>query len=133
MKKNPGNGFVTVHLSHPQAKLITIPYQIAQQYAVRPKVRQFTTISSGKSATAHINIISNYGEQFELDSIQSEKGTVNVTNTTKLTNGYQLQLQMNVPQDNKQRIHKDYLLVQIKDDTDSILRILCYSIATRQI
>ena len=76
----------------------------------------------------NIDVVSNYGEAFELGEIKSEKGYVKVLNTVKLPQGYKLQLKMSVPTNNKQRMPSDYLNVKIKDDPVSTLRILCYSI-----
>ena len=128
LQKSPHGGVITLQLNHPSAKNLSVPYRMVLPYVAHPTVRRFTTVKPGQSAQAHIDIVSNYGEAFELGKIKSEKGYVKVLNTVKVPKGYKLQLKMSVPANSKQRMPSDYLNVKIKDDPVSSLRILCYSI-----
>jgi len=128
LKKSAHAGIITLQLNHPKAKNLSVPYRMVLPYAAHPTVRRFTTVKPGQSAQADIDIVSNYGEAFELGEIKSEKGYVKVLNTVKLPKGYKLQLEMSVPANSKQRMSSDYLNVKIKDDPVGTLRILCYSI-----
>jgi hypothetical protein len=128
LKKTPHGGVITLQLNHPRAKNLSVPYRMVLPYVAHPTVRRFETIKPGQSAQANIDVVSNYGEAFELGEIKSEKGYVKVLNTEKVPKGYKLQLEMSVPANNKQRMPSDYLNVKIKDDPVSTLRILCYSI-----
>ena len=119
---------ITVQVNHPSVKNLSVPYRMVLPYAAHPTVRRFSAVQPGQSAQASIDIISNYGEPFELGEIKSEKGLVKVLNTDKLPQGYKLVLEMSVSANNKQRMPSDYLNVKFKNDPDSSLRILCYSI-----
>jgi hypothetical protein len=128
LQKSPYGGVITIQLNHPGASNLSVPYRMIPPYVAHPTVRRFTAIKPGQSAQEQIDIVSNYGETFELGEIKSEKGYIKVLNTEKLPKGYKLQLAMSVPPNNKQRMPSDYLNVKIKDDPAGSLRILCYSI-----
>ena len=128
LKKSAYGGIITLQLNHPSAKSISVPYRMVLPYAAHPTARRFTTVKPGQPAQADIDIVSNYGEAFELGEIKSEKGYIKVLNTVKVPKGYKMQLEMSVPPNSKQRMPSDYLNVKIKDDPVSSLRILCYSI-----
>ncbi|MBN1845468.1 MAG: DUF1573 domain-containing protein [Sedimentisphaerales bacterium] len=127
LEKSPQGGVLTLDLSHPTSKTISLPYRVLLPYSAHPTVRRFAAIQPGQSATANLDIISNYEEPFELGEVSSEKGYVKVTQTDKLPNGYQLHLEMKVPPNSTQRMPSDYLNVKIKDDPAGTLRVLCYT------
>ncbi len=127
LQKSPQSGIITIFLNHPTTKNLSVPYQVVLPYAAHPTVRRFTAIKPGQSAQAQIDIVSNYGEAFELGEMKSEKGYIKVLKTEKTAKGYKLLLQMSVPPNSKQRMPSDYLNVKIKNDPMGSLRILCYS------
>jgi len=128
LQKSSHGGIITLQLNHPSAKNLSVPYRIVLPYVAHPTVRRFTAVKPGQFAQASIDVVSNYGEAFDLGEIKSEKGYVKVLNAKKAPKGYKLQLEMSVPANSKQRMPSDYLNIKIKDDPDSSLRILCYSI-----
>ena len=120
-------GVISLKLNHPVIKSVSVPYRVIPPFAAQPSICRFAALEPGQSARASLAIVSNYGESFTLGDIKSEQGTVRVVNTTKTDSGdYKIQLEMAVPKGPKNSLPRDYLILEIKEDPDARLRILCY-------
>ena len=123
-------GRITLRLSHPKSRSISIGYVLIPPYVSHPSARQFHNPQPGKKVQEFISIVSNFQEPFELDECLSENGLVQVKNIEKIPNGfgYKLLLEMQMPKDLQKQRPRDYLNIKIKDDPKNSLKILCYAI-----
>ena len=123
-------GLITLRLSHPKSRSISIGYVLIPPYVSHPSARQFHNPQPGKKVQEFISIVSNFQEPFELDECLSENGLVQVKNIEKIPNGfgYKLLLEMQMPKDLQKQRPRDYLNIKIKDDPKNSLKILCYAI-----
>ncbi len=122
------NGLITLRLSHPKSRSTTIGYHIIPPYAAFPSTKLFSDARPGKKVTGFISIVSNFKEPFELGEIHSDNGLVRVKNIEKIMNEYKLEIEMQIPENPKQKTVYDTLNVQIKDDPDNSLKINCYAV-----
>jgi hypothetical protein len=66
---------------------------------------------ANESLVQKVRIISNYHENFSIASVSSVKGTAEVLNTTRIGNGYELEVAITPPAGKTLRIFSETLLV----------------------
>lgn len=119
-------GNLTLTLSHPKSKTITIPFSIVPPFQAHPATRAFLNAQPGKPQKSTISVTSNYEKDFELGEVTSQKGLVTVESIKKQKDSYQIVVVMTPPADSKARIYTDHLIINIKDHPDDTLKVYCY-------
>lgn len=119
MKKLEQNlsGYVRIYLDHPSSSLLTIRYNAPAEFSSRPAVVLVFKAQPGKPIIKEdVWVRNNYGEDFFIESISSEKGFVKVLNSEKIDKGnYKLKLQIDPPElRGNAKSFQDNLLVAIK-------------------
>ena len=69
-------------------------------------------------------VVSNYGEQFEIESTTSEKGLVKLLSQQKVTMGYQLEVEIVPPPRDETGTFNDVLHLRLNNGVDLSLK--CY-------
>ncbi len=111
------SGYVRIYLDHPSYSLITIRYSAPAEFSSRPAAVYVFKAQPGKpTIKENVWVKNNYDEDFDIESISSEKGFVKVLNSEKIDKGnYKLKLQINPPNLGRNaKSFKDNLLVKIK-------------------
>jgi Protein of unknown function (DUF1573) len=121
-------GVITLQMDHPKSRTYSIRYNLIPPYVAHPSTRQFHNLKPGKKAQATLTITSNFKEPFELGEVTSDEGLVQVKNIKKITNGYELLLEMQYPKDSNILRPRDFLNIKIKNEPKNSLRILCYAL-----
>ncbi len=113
--KETKSGQVQITLNHPQCKDVTIPFKVLSMFSVKPFALNILQAKPQKPITREIWILNNYNEDFEIESISSQKNTVEILEQEKKGNRYKLNLQIIPPKaKGKSRVFTDKVTVNIK-------------------
>ncbi len=124
-------GQVEIGLTHPECKTVSIVFDALAEFKVNPRVVYVREAEPRKPVTKKVWIFSNYGEDFEVESTSSRKGTIKVLTREKVRNGYQFELQITPPAaESKRRVFTDVFSVKIKGGQQ--LQITCYGIYSKK-
>ena len=79
-----------------------------------PSIIVFKT-KPGKSTIRELWVLNNYGENFEIESISSDKGIVKIISQEKIDNRYKFELKITAPDvKGKEKLFKDVVTIAIK-------------------
>ena len=109
-------GSININLTHPEGKTATILFSVLPTYTVRPSMIIVWDAEPEKPVVKKIDILNNYNKYFEIESVASKDNIIGikVMEQRKITNGYQLDLELTTPAvENKTNI-KDELFINIK-------------------
>ncbi len=111
-------GILEIEITHPESKKIEIPFSILAKYNVTPPTIAVFNVEPGETTMREVWVLSNYGEDFEIESTSSEKGAVKVVSQTKQGARYSLKLDITPPAlgNGKSSIFQDELSIKIKND-----------------
>jgi hypothetical protein len=115
MPKN-SKGRIYINLTHPEGKTATILFSVLPKYTVRPSMIILWDAEPEKPVVKKIDVLNNYHKDFEIESITSKGNIigVKVLEQRKITNGYQLDLELTPPAVENKTNFKDELFVNIK-------------------
>ena len=111
-------GSVDINLTHPQNRVINIPFSAKPDFKVTPKSIVITNAKAKKSIKRDIWVINNYNKDFEIESTSSQKGSIKVLKKRSFDkHRYKLTLQITpLPAtEDKQRIFTETFYVKIKN------------------
>ena len=117
-------GNIKISLTHPQCSAVTIPFKVLPRFKADPVNLVVFKAESKKPVKKEVWILSNYDEDFEVESTSSQKNTVKVLSQEKVGNRYKLELEITPPVvKGKQKIFNDIFFVNIKGGDK--VRIVC--------
>ncbi len=120
-------GVITVNVDHPKVKTCRVSYSSLLPFTASPQTKSFLRMVPGQEQGGAVKIVSNFGEDFELGTVASEKGLVKVVSTAKVEDGYQINITMQAPsEEDGRKIISDYLIVEIKDRPADTIKVRCY-------
>lgn len=109
------NGRIEIELTHPECKTVTISVNALPRFNISPRPIVVREVRARSAVTKKVRIQSNYQEAFELESVRSKKGTVQVVSRQKLNDGYELELSITPPaQRSRASLFTDTVVVKIK-------------------
>jgi hypothetical protein len=82
--KKAKNGRITIQLDHPKCKTISIPYKVIPEFQTKPAGLTLLKVQPEKPITRELWVLSNYNEDFEIESVTSQRGYAKVTNQEKV-------------------------------------------------
>lgn len=109
-------GRININMTHPEGKTATISFSVLPNYAVKPSMIIVWDAEPGKTIIKKVNVLNNYHKDFEVESVTSKGNIigVKVLEQRKITNGYQLDLELTPPAVENKTNFKDELFVNIK-------------------
>ncbi len=107
-------GRIEITVTHPESGVITIPFEVLPRFKFTPPSLIVYKAEPEKPVTRHIWILSNYDEDFEVESTSSQKDTIKVLNQEKIDNRYEFELEITPPPSEKDRFFTDKFFVDIK-------------------
>lgn len=118
-------GSIEVTLTHPEGKVISIPFEVLPRFKVTPPSIIVYQAELDKSVTRELWIISNYDEDFDVESTSSQEGTIKVLSQEKIGNRYKFELEITPPATEKGQkgFFTDTFFVNIKDSER--LKVVC--------
>lgn len=115
LKRNH-RGQVSIELTHPECKNVRILYDVVPEFTVNPPQVMLFNLKAEEPAQRDIWIISNYQDEFEIESTNSQKGTIKIISQEKVGNRYQLKVEVTPPaREGERAVLSDVLEVKIKD------------------
>lgn len=108
-------GRIEITSTHPESGMIAIPFEVLPRFKITPPSLIIYKAEPGKPVTRKVWILSNYEENFEVESTSSQKGTIKVLDQKKIDNRYQFELEVTLPVSEKDRFFTDVFYVDIKD------------------
>ena len=109
------SGRIMISLTHPECDLVTIPFSAIPEFEITPRSLVVLDAKPQTPIIREVWILSNYREDFEVESASSEKGVVKVLSQEKHGNSHKFELEITPPAagDNK-GIFTDVFYVYIK-------------------
>lgn len=115
LKKNL-NGTVSIRLTHPQCSVITIPFSTLATYKVNPPSIIIFNATAQTPVLRDVWLLSNYDEDFEIESTSTTKGYIKVLKEEKVGSRYKFEIQITPPlPDGKKNVFTDEFIINIKD------------------
>ncbi|MHC4581316.1 MAG: DUF1573 domain-containing protein [Planctomycetota bacterium] len=104
------NGSIEIGLTHPQCKSIRVSVKTLPKFRITPIVARGT--DPKEPILKKVRIVSNYGENFAIQSASSQRGTVRIVDSQPVNKGYELEVEIRPPAGNRVRVLTDKLLVR---------------------
>jgi hypothetical protein len=110
------NGRIMIELTHPECKTVTIGVNTLARFNVAPRPIVVREAKAKSAVIKKVRIQNNYKDAFELESVRSKKGIVQVVGSPKkLNDGYELELRIMPPaQKGRASLFTDTVVVKIK-------------------
>jgi hypothetical protein len=111
------NGRIEITLTHPEGDVVTIPFTVLPRFKITPPSIIIYKAEPEKPVTKEVWILSNYDEDFEVESTSVLQGAIKVLGQEKIDNRYKFELEITPPGANEgqKRVFTDVLFVNIKD------------------
>ena len=108
-------GRIEIELTHPECKTVTISVNALPRFNVAPRPIVVREAHAKRAVTKKVRIQNNYKDAFELESVRSKKGIVQIVSSQKLNDGYELELSITPPaQRSRASLFTDTVIVKIK-------------------
>jgi hypothetical protein len=125
-------GQVEISLTHPECKKARITFDTLPEFKMDPRVLYIRDVEPEKQITKEVRVLSNYNEDFEVESTSCKKGTVKVLTQKKVESGYQFELQITPPavRATRRSVFTDVFYVKIKSGPQ--LQVTCWGRYTKK-
>jgi hypothetical protein len=117
-------GFVSIDLTHPECKKVTLSFNTLLRFEFKPRSIMVFNPEPQKPFVKKISLVSNYNEDFEVESTSSKNGIAKVTSQEKTPQGYQFEVEIAAPPNDDTGKFGDVLYVNLKRGEK--LEIICY-------
>lgn len=130
LQKGP-RGQVEIGLTHPRCKSVRIIFDSVPEFKTDPRVVFVREAEEQKPVIKKFSVLSNYNEDFEIESTSSKKGIVKVLNQKKIILGYEFELQITPPaSESQKRVFTDVFYVKLKGGQQ--LQATCYGLYSKK-
>jgi hypothetical protein len=117
--KKHSRGTIKITLTHPGAPSASITYQVVPEFQINPNAIVLRNVKAQKPEKRTVSVVNNYGRDFEIESIRSQKDAIRVVSREKVDKEYKLHLEITPPvTEENGRVFRDVLSVKIKDGPD---------------
>jgi len=109
-------GRISIDLTHPECRNVELMYDVLPEFTISPPSIMMFGLKAGQGVLRNIWILSNYEDDFEIEAVSSQKGTIKLVEKTKVDNRYDLRVEVTPPpRDKGATITSDTLEIKIKD------------------
>ncbi|MEJ2703356.1 MAG: DUF1573 domain-containing protein [Sedimentisphaerales bacterium] len=110
-------GRINIALTHPEDNMVTILFDVLPRFRLSPPLIIIFNAEPQTPTEKKISVLNNYGKDFEIESVSSQQGTigVKVLDKTKITKGYQLDLEITPPVAGDGIKFSDRFMISLKD------------------
>lgn len=110
------DGRFEIGLSHPETKVVSGTFDAPPRFAISPRAIMIHQADPQQPVVKKVNVISNYNEEFEIESAFSKEGHITVRNQRRTNNGYELDLEIRPPvAKGRTRMFSDVFSVDLKE------------------
>ncbi len=78
-------GQIRITLTHPECKEVSLLYDVLPEFTVNPPQIMLFNLKPGQTVSREVWILGNYEEDFEVESVSSQKGTIKLVDSKKVT------------------------------------------------
>jgi hypothetical protein len=108
-------GQISIDVSHPECKNVRVLYDVLPEFTINPPQIMLFNLKANQTIQREIWVLSNYQDDFEVESVTSQKGGVKLLEQKKVGNRYQLKIEAAPPAPADERsVWGDVLEVKIK-------------------
>jgi hypothetical protein len=118
MEKLPRNirGVVSVDLTHPECGNVRVPFDVLPEFTINPAQLMVWNLRAGQAIQSEVRVRGNYRDEFEIESVSSQKGMITLLDKARMDDYYQLRLEIKAPpREGENALATDVLEVKIKD------------------
>jgi hypothetical protein len=118
MEKLPHNvrGVISFDLTHPECSNVRVLFDVLPEFTVNPAHLMLFNVRAGQPIQRELIVLSNYQDEFEIESVSSQKGFVKLLDKKKLGNRYQLEVEITAPaRQGEDTIVADVIEIKVKD------------------
>jgi hypothetical protein len=130
LTRNP-KGQISIALTHPECSRVDIPYDVLPEFSLAPSQLTLFNVKANEPIQREVWILSNYNEDFDIESVSSQRGAMKVLETRKVPGvakvagatgdtertgaRYQVKIEITPPaMDDKRSILSDVLEIKLK-------------------
>jgi hypothetical protein len=118
------SGQVRIKLTHPGCTSVNIPFNVVPEFQINPNAITLRNVKPRKPVERDVSVVNNYGENFEIESVSSDKDAIKVLSRKKIEKGYKLVLEVTPPPiESKQKVFRDTFSVKIRSGPE--LKLSC--------
>jgi hypothetical protein len=77
-------GQISIDLTHPECQKVNLPFDVVPEFTVNPSTVTLLGLKTGQFVRRKILILSHYHDDFDIESVSSEKNIVKLISSTKL-------------------------------------------------
>ena len=109
-------GSIEITLTRPESDVISIPFEVLPRFKITPPSIIVYKAELEKPVTREVWILSNYNEDFEVESTSTQEGAIKVLSQEKIDNRYKFELEITPPATEKGQkgFFTDVFFVNIK-------------------
>lgn len=110
------NGLIEITLTHPEGDVVAIPFRVLSRFKITPPSLIVYKAEPEKPVTREVWILSNYDEDFEVESTSTQKGAIKVLSQERKDNRYKFELEITPPavKEGQRRFFTDVFFVNIR-------------------
>jgi hypothetical protein len=110
------NGHIEITLTHPEESVAVVSFSMLPRFKIAPPSLIVYKAESERPVTREVWILSNYDEEFEVESTSTQKGAIKVLSQGRKDNRYRFELEITppAPTKGKGRFFTDKFFVNIK-------------------
>ncbi len=110
------NGRIEITLTHPESGVVAIPFKVLPRFKITPPTLIIYKAEPEKPVTKEVWILSNYDEEFEVESTSTRKGIIKVLSQEKIDNRCKFELEITPPatKGGRRSFFTDVFFVNIK-------------------
>jgi hypothetical protein len=117
LKRN-NRGRIRIDLTHPECENVSLLYDVLSEFTVDHEQIMLFNLKAGESVKREVWVMSNYQKEFEIESVSSQKGFVELLDQRKQDSRYGLTLEITPPAVESDRaVMSDVVEVKIKGGT----------------
>jgi len=117
-------GLISISLTHPELDKVTIRFITKERFELKPTGVFLLNPQPQEPNINKVSVVSNYDEEFEIESTSSEKGLAKVISQQEIKDGYRLEIEITPPLPDETRVFTDVVNVRLKGG--ETLAIKCY-------
>jgi hypothetical protein len=109
-------GMISIELTHPECGNVRVPFDVLPEFTINPAQLMVFNLRPEQAVSREVWILSNYRDEFEIDSVSSQKGVIQLVGKEKVNNRYKLRVEITAPaREGENTMVADVLEVKIKD------------------
>jgi len=102
---NVNRGAITLYLTHPSQKKVSIGFNVLPPYKPDPATLIALNVSPDKPVRKVLYILSNYGEDFDVESVEATNDIIQIVSREKMQDKYVITLDIVAPEDSGRKRH----------------------------